>query len=152
MLCDSGYSHRLAQNWAMPLRRLGASLVMDLHPHDRGPQGTYEGAICHNGSLDCPAIPKALLELGLLARDAGPEKVAAHNQMTAELERYRLSRITSDDTDGYHRVMCPAVTGKLRCALRTESMRLPFPIQRSSNLQMRRRDAARRRRSRSVRR
>jgi hypothetical protein len=55
VLVDSGYAHRKPENFALPLRRLGAELVMDLHPHDRGPQGTYQGAICHNGSLYCPA-------------------------------------------------------------------------------------------------
>jgi hypothetical protein len=28
---------------------------MDLHPHDRGTKGTYNGAICFNGALYCPA-------------------------------------------------------------------------------------------------
>ena len=34
---DSGYAHRDASAWAIPLRQAGASLVQDLHPHDRGP-------------------------------------------------------------------------------------------------------------------
>lgn len=79
-----------------------------------------------NGSLYCPATPKALLDLGPLARDATTEQVTAHDQMSSELERYRLSRISSDDSDGYHRAMCPAVMGKLRCPLRTESMALSY--------------------------
>lgn len=126
VLCDSGYSHRLPQNWAAPIRGIGASLVMDLHPHDRGTQGTYEGAICFNGNLYCPAAPKALLELGPLARDATEEQVASHDRKSAELDRYRLGRISKDDSEGYHRVMCPAVAAKLRCALRAESMALSF--------------------------
>ena len=36
VLCDSGYAHRVPEHWALPLRALGAKLVMDLHPHDRG--------------------------------------------------------------------------------------------------------------------
>ena len=32
---DSGYSHRDADAWALPLRAAGAALVQDLHPHDR---------------------------------------------------------------------------------------------------------------------
>jgi len=34
---------------------------------------------------------------------------------SAGLARHKPGRITSDDADGYHRVMCPAVTGKIRC-------------------------------------
>ena len=33
-------------------------------------------------------------------------------------------RLTSDDQDGYHRVQCPAATGKVRCPLRPASMTL----------------------------
>jgi hypothetical protein len=32
LLADSGYSYRLAEHWALPLRRLGAQLIHDLHP------------------------------------------------------------------------------------------------------------------------
>ena len=125
VLADSGYAHRVEQNWALPLRAMGAKLVMDLHPHDRGPQGTYCGAICCNGTLYCPATPKALLGLGPLPRGATADQVAAHDQKTTELAHYKLSRISADDKDGYHRVSCPAVMGKLRCPARPASTALP---------------------------
>jgi hypothetical protein len=124
ILADSGYAHRDAGAWAIPLRGAGAALVQDLHPHDRGPRGTHDGAVIANGSLYCPCTPRSLLELGPLARDATPEQAAAHDGKTTETARYKLGRITSDDQDGYHRVQCPAVTGKIRCPLRPGSMRL----------------------------
>jgi hypothetical protein len=34
ILDDSGYAHRDAAAWAIPLRAAGAALVQDLHPHD----------------------------------------------------------------------------------------------------------------------
>jgi hypothetical protein len=43
---------------------------------------------------------------------------------TAEAARYKLGRLTSDDTDGCHRVQCPAAAGKIRCPLRPPSMSL----------------------------
>ncbi|HEY1616974.1 MAG TPA: hypothetical protein VGG25_05110, partial [Streptosporangiaceae bacterium] len=55
VLADSGYAHRAAAAWALPLRAAGAALVQDLHPHDRGPKGTHQGAIIANGNLYCPA-------------------------------------------------------------------------------------------------
>ncbi len=124
ILDDSGYAHRDAEAWAIPLRQAGAQLVQDLHPSDRGPKGTHEGAIIANGNLYCPATPRPLLELSPLARDATPEETAAHDTRSAELARYKLGRITADDADGYHRVMCPAVMGKIRCPLRPASMAL----------------------------
>ncbi len=125
LLADSGYAHRDAQAWAIPMRQAGAQLVQDLHPHDRGPRGTHQGAIIANGSLYCPATPKPLLELGPLPPGASAEDTAAHDQQTAELARHKLGRHTSDDADGYHRVTCPATTGKIRCPLRPQSLNLP---------------------------
>ena len=124
ILDDSGYAHRDAEAWAIPLRQAGAQLVQDLHPSDRGPQGTHQGAIIANGNLYCPATPRTLLELGPLAPAATPDETAAHDQQTAELARHKLGPISADDADGYHRVMCPAVAGKIRCPLRPESMTL----------------------------
>jgi len=121
---DSGYAHRDAAAWAIPLRRAGAQLVQDLHPSDRGPQGTHHGAIIANGNLYCPQTPRPLLELVPLPPAATPEQAAAHDQQAAELARHKLGRLTSDDADGYHRVTCPATTGKIRCPLRPESMTL----------------------------
>ena len=84
ILSDSGYAHRDAGAWAVPLRQSGAQLVQDLHPPDRGPRGTHHGAIIANGNLYCPATPRTLLELAPLARDATPEQADAHDQQTAE--------------------------------------------------------------------
>jgi hypothetical protein len=124
VLSDSGYSHRVAQNWASPLRKAGAQLVQDLHPHDRGPNGTHAGAVIANGSLYCPTTPRTLLELAPLSRAATSAQAAQHDAKTNEAARYKLGRLTADDEDGYHRVQCPAAAGKIRCPLRPGSMRL----------------------------
>jgi hypothetical protein len=124
ILSDSGYAHRAAAAWAIPLRLAGAQLIQDLHPSDRGPRGTHEGAVIANGNLYCPATPRPLLDLGPLARGTTPGQAAAHDQQSAELARHKPGRLTSDDADGYHRVACPAATGKIRCPLRPASMTL----------------------------
>ena len=72
IIADSGYSHPQAGTRANPLRAAGAALVQDLHPNDRGPQGTHHGAIVANGCLYCPATPKPLLELVPLPPRARP--------------------------------------------------------------------------------
>jgi hypothetical protein len=124
ILSDSGYAHRDAAAWAIPLRAAGAQLVQDLHPHDRGPKGTHEGAVISNGNLYCPKSPRPLLDLGPLPRTATRDQAADHDRKTAELARYKLGRLTADDADGYHRVQCPAAMGKIRCPLRPASMTL----------------------------
>jgi hypothetical protein len=124
ILADSGYAHRDAAAWAIPLRAAGAQLIQDLHPHDRGPKGTHEGAIIANGNLYCPQTPRPLLELGPLARTASTQQTAEWEHQTSELARYKLGRHTADDADGYHRVQCPAAMGKIRCPLRPPSMTL----------------------------
>jgi hypothetical protein len=124
ILDDSGYAHRDASAWAIPLRAAGAQLVQDLHPHDRGPKGTHDGAIISNGNLYCPRTPRPLLEPGPLARTATKEQATDWERKTSELARHKLGRLTADDADGYHRVQCPAVTGKIRCPLRPSSMTL----------------------------
>ena len=124
LLSDSGYAHRDAEAWALPVHTAGAQLVQDLHPHDRGPKGTHDGAIIANGNLYCPKTPRTLSELGPLARTATREQAADWERSTAELARYKLGRITRDDPDGYHRVQCPAAMGKIRCPLRSQSMTL----------------------------
>jgi hypothetical protein len=124
ILADSGYAHRDADAWAIPLRQAGAHLIQDLHPHDRGPRGTHHGAIIANGNLYCPATPATLLQLSPLPPAAPAGDITAHDQQCAELARHKPGRLTSDDTDGYHRVTCPAATGKIRCPLRPASMTL----------------------------
>ncbi len=63
-----------------------------------------------------------LADSGYAHRDATPEQVTAHDTQAAELSRHKLGRISADDADGYHRVMCPAAMGKIRCPLRPQSM------------------------------
>ena len=123
---DSGYAHRVAEHFALPLRAAGASLVIDLHPSDRGQRGTFSGAILANGNCYCPATPTALFGLEPLSRGASDEDTARHDERSAELAHYKLGPISSDDPDGYHRVSCPAVAGKLRCPLRETSMQLDY--------------------------
>jgi hypothetical protein len=124
VLADCGYSYRAPETFALPIRTLGAELIIDLHPNDRGSKGTHMGAVIANGNLYCPATPAALIELSPLAPGASGEQAAAHERRCQELHRYKLSPLTSPDRDGYHRAACPAAAGKVRCPLRPQSMTL----------------------------
>lgn len=124
LLADSGYSYRTPEHWALPLRRLGTQLIVDLHINDRGPKGTHMGATITNGNLYCPATPTRLLALSPLPAGADPEQTATHDHHCQELARYKLAPHTTPDTDGYQRMTCPAARGKIRCPLRPQSMTL----------------------------
>ena len=106
----------------MPLRAAGAQLVQDLHPSGRGPHGHPSRRDHRQRQPVLPGRAASAARLGPLARDATREQAAAHDTRTAELARCKLGKITTDDADGYHRVMCPAVMGKIRCPLRPASM------------------------------
>ena len=85
LLADSGYSYREPQTFAIPARALGANLVIDLHPNDRGMKGTHQGATLANGNLYCPVTPKELFELSPPAPATTEQELTAHNQKTEEL-------------------------------------------------------------------
>ena len=87
ILADSGYAHRDADAWALPMRAAGAQLVQDLHPHDPGPKGTHQGAVIANGNLYCPCTPRPLLDLGPLARTATTGQAAGWERQASELAR-----------------------------------------------------------------
>jgi len=126
VVADSGYAYRVPAHFALRMRALGAGLVMDLHPSDRGTQGIYGGAICFNGALYCPATPRALFLIEPLSRQASEEETKVHDAHSAELQRYKLGKTSACDADGYHRVACPAVLSKVRCPVREASLALSF--------------------------
>lgn len=126
LLGDSGYAYRQPDTFALPARLLGARLVIDLHPNDRGPKTTHHGAIASNGNLYCPATPQTLLQLGPLGPGASTQQTETHDERCRELHRHKLTPLTAPDPDGYHRVSCPASSGKVRCPLRPASMTLGY--------------------------
>jgi hypothetical protein len=87
ILADSGYAHRDAGAWAVPLRQAGAQPIQDPHPLDRGPRGTHHGAVIATGNPYCPATPRTLLELTPLARDATPGQASARPSRSLTLEQ-----------------------------------------------------------------
>ncbi len=124
VVADSRYAHRVPEHFALPLRAAEARLVMDLHPSDRGTQGTHRGTVLHHGNCDCPMTPTGLFGQAPLARGASDAETAAHDKASDELARLKLGRVAGPDHDGYSRVMCPALLGKVRCPLREASMLL----------------------------
>jgi hypothetical protein len=50
ILADSGYAHRDADGWAIPLRAAGAQLIQDLHPSAAAPAAPTTGPSSPTGT------------------------------------------------------------------------------------------------------
>ena len=118
ILDDSGYAHRDVGAWALPLRAAGAQRRPGPAPARPRPQGHPPRR--HHRQRE-PLLPMHTPHADR-TRTAGPHRhpgqATAHDGKTAELARHKLGRLTADDTDGYHRVQCPAAMSKIRCPLR----------------------------------
>ena len=124
ILDDSGYAHRDAAAWAIPLRAAGAALVQDLHPHDRGPKGTHHGAIIANGNLYCPPHRARCWNSGRSpAPPPGnkPRTTTARPPSSPATSSAASPATTKTATTASQ---CPAAMGKIRCPLRPASMTL----------------------------
>lgn len=133
LMADMAWSYKLAERWAIPARALGADLVFDLHPNDRGAR-VFDGVLMVDGYPHCPALPEHLhnitrperLKVGDLpanptwrqARDhaRATAALARFKELIAERDLYAFRRIAGPDPTGKERFQCPAQAGKVRCA------------------------------------
>jgi hypothetical protein len=123
LLGDAAYSSR--KNLTRAVMDLGYAPLFDLNPNDSGPKGTFEGARISNGSLFCPATPEVLLDIRKPTNSATKEAVAAHDEVVARREAYRLNLHSERSASGSVRLICPAAAGKVRCPVR-QTMNLGF--------------------------
>ena len=97
----------------------GRSFVQDLHPlRPRAPRHPPRRRHRQREPV-LPGHAQAAAGTHAACPQRDPrEQTAEHDTQAAELARHKLGKITADDADGYHRVMCPAAMGKIRCPLR----------------------------------
>ena len=67
ILAGSGYAHRDAGAWAIPLHRAGAQPVQDLHPHDRDPKGVPADVLGRGRDRPCGRPPAQIPACGTTA-------------------------------------------------------------------------------------
>jgi hypothetical protein len=101
-------------------------------PHDQLALGVPDGyrprSYPGHGRVPRYLGPGTAVPSGGAAPPASP--VWTERQQAAELSRHKLGRISADDTDGYHRVMCPAVMAKLGTSARPTTTSAPPPASR----------------------
>ena len=126
ILADSGYAHRDAKPGPSRSARPAPSSSRTCTHRPRTPRHPRRRHHRQRQPV-LPGHPPAAAGTGPAGprRHPGRNRRARHPVRRARvLADCKLGHITSDDTDGYHRVMCPAVMGKIRCPLRPASMRL----------------------------
>lgn len=121
VVCDRWYTQQRAGRFAMPIRRAGGQLVMELKDDQRGPQGTFRGALKVDGELYCPAMPAGLHNLPP-AHYRNTGQMQARAQVAARREPYRMLPLNLPDANGTQRVQCPAQRGRVRCPLKEASL------------------------------
>lgn len=118
---DRGYTQAAPERFALPVRALGYSPVMDYKSTELGRQAQSGGAVMTDGIFYCPAMPEPLVSAGSDYR-RGLIAKARHDELIAAREPWRLVRKQAPDQDGYERYSCPAIAKhpKLCCPLRPE--------------------------------
>lgn len=124
VLVDRWYTQQRAGRFALPVRRAGAQLVLDLKSTQSGPQGTYRGALKVDGELYCPAMPPGLHELPD-AHYKNLDQVHAREAVAQRRDDWRMLPLAREDDDGFQRMQCPAERGRVRCPLKPASLTRP---------------------------
>src|SRR5579875_3638055 len=104
---DRGYTQCLAEEFHLPVRALGYSLVMDYKVGDLGRQAADQGAVMVEGAFYCPAMPEDLVSASADRRAGRTDEVTFRSRIEAR-EKWRLVRKEGPDKDGYERWACPA--------------------------------------------
>ena len=119
---DRGYTQCLPEDFHLPARALGYSLVMDYKVTELGRQAASQGAVMVEGAFYCPAMPEDLVQASADKRAGRLGEVTYKARISAR-EQWRLVRKEGPDEDGYERFSCPALGPHphLCCPLRPSS-------------------------------
>ncbi len=124
ILDDSGYAHRDAGAWAIPL---GPPAPSSSRTSTRTTAARKAPTTARSSPTATCTAPRHRARCWSSGRSPAPPPKNRPRTTTARPPSwpgYKLGRLTADDPDGYHRVQCPAAMGKIRCPLRPASMTL----------------------------
>lgn len=104
---DRGYTQCLPEEFHLPVRALGYSLVMDYKVGELGRQANSQGAVMVEGAFYCPAMPEELVSASADKRAGKVDDVTFKARIEARAN-WRLVKKEGPDEDGYERFSCPA--------------------------------------------
>lgn len=119
-ISDRGYSFNLkAENYQLPMVRIGYKLIGDYMDSQLGRSGGYEGAVMVEGKFYCPAMRHALVN-ATVEYKKDPTDMDAYLKLLEARQAFELRAKESADTRGSQRMMCPAAgeSPTVTCALR----------------------------------
>lgn len=131
LLNDRGYSYRVPEAWASPLRARGIESVHDLHTNQRGVRpGPRAGTIWVDGGLFSSALPANLRALPMPNLKMSAEEKAKLCEEYDKRLPYRFEPMTAPDPrTGARRYRGPAVKRpRLRCPNNPVSMRKGYDL------------------------
>ena len=105
---DRAYSTALPENFHLPLKALGYSLIMDYRIDQLGRQANSGGALLVEGCWYCPSITEPLIDATVELRSGKIDDDTYNSRITARAA-YGLRRKGGPDRDGYERYSCPAI-------------------------------------------
>lgn len=143
LMADRGYSNKVPESWARPLRVRGIEQVIDMMPSDHGARpDAQHGYIMLDGWPHDPSVPEHLhviekpgiMTVASLRKGATREEKADRdrrltaraefNALIAERQLYAYTR-HSKGKNGAVRYKCPGAAGKLKTAGCQHSVGLP---------------------------
>ncbi len=124
ILGDRLYSHKAVGRWADELRLRGIWQHLDLRSDDQKPSD-FDGILINAGRGYCPSLPEELYDIPSPGLRATPEARRNFNGLIDKRQTYALTIHERPNVSGRAILQCPAVSGKVGCALRPETVE-PF--------------------------
>lgn len=119
VIFDAGYDFKADRTFQTFLNH-GISPVFDPNKLLRKGQSSSHGKIIIDGDEFCPSTPQRLRDLAPIAPNMSTKERTKREAQYDERAKYMMARVSYDGTNV--RSMCPALTGKVACPQRPESL------------------------------
>ncbi|TDD32922.1 hypothetical protein E1287_21210 [Actinomadura sp. KC06] len=134
LAADAAYNNSVAEDWQIPLRRLGYRPTYDYRIDQLGKIDSIHGANLVEGTWYCGSMPDNLVNATMdLRRNLDDPKAIDQETWRTRIEaraRYALAPKGKPNDNGRQRYMCPATAGRVQCPLKDSSLgtdtRLPL--------------------------
>jgi len=120
VLVDRHYHYKEFKRWAAQLIERDVTQHFDLRADELG-FTEYDGMRWAAGVAHCPGAPDELGDLARPPLNASPAEMKRFAKQIATREAMSMSLHTPPNDTGQQRVKCPALAGKVGCALRANT-------------------------------